>query len=270
MEKQILLQGKAVSYTRSGSGPAVVLLHGFLENLCIWKNLTASLEKSFTVVCIDLPGFGKSDIMAQNHTMPLMADTVNHVLEKENIEHCVMVGHSMGGYVALAFAEKYPAKLKGLVLFHSQAAADDAEAKKNRDRTIEVVKSDHRSFISAFIPLLFAEENVDRFQNGIEQLKTLSELTPVDGICAALAGMRDRDDYLSLLKTIGVPVFFVVGKQDSRIPLEKILPQLEIPKNCEALIIDGVGHMGFIEAKEMTTQAIIHFVERMNEIIVEE
>ncbi len=264
MEKQFLFPGKSINYSMNGSGPVVVLLHGFLENMGIWENLIPFLEKDFTVVCIDLPGFGKSEIVAENHTMPLMAEVVNHVLEEENIEQGVMLGHSMGGYVALAFAEKYPNKLKGLVLFHSQAAADNSEAKKNRDRTIEIVKSDHKGFIGTFIPLLFAEENVAKFGIEITQLKTVSEQTSIAGICAALAGMRDRDDHLQLLKSIDIPVFFIVGKQDSRIAMEKILPQLALPKNCEALILDGVGHMGFIESKEITAQAIKHFAERMN------
>jgi pimeloyl-ACP methyl ester carboxylesterase len=176
----------------------------------------------------------------------------------------------MGGYVSLAFAEKYPDKLIGLVLFHSQAAADDEEGKHKRDRTIEVVKSNHKDFISAFIPLLFAEENVRKFEKEIMHLKMLSEQTSVDGICAALAGMRDRDDHLQLLRSIQFPVFFIVGKQDSRIAMEKIMPQLALPRNCEALILDDIGHMGFIEAKDITTQAIVHFAERMNEKNAEE
>jgi len=186
------------------------------------------------------------------------------VLETENIESCTMVGHSMGGYATLAFAKKYPEKLKGLVLFHSQAAEDDIEAKKNRDRAIEVVKNNHKNFIVDFIPLLFAEENVNKYQNEIAHLKMQAEQTPVTGIYAALAGMRDRDDHFQLLKTIDIPIFFIVGKQDSRISIEKIIPQLRLPKNCEALILDGVGHMGFIEAEEITTEAIKHFADRMN------
>lgn len=264
MQKQVLFQEKTINYTISGNGPVVVLLHGFLENLSIWKNLSFSLEESFTTVCIDLPGFGKSEIIAENHSMPLMAEAVKQVLEIENIENCIMVGHSMGGYTTLAFAKKYPEKLKGLVLFHSQAAEDNIEAKKNRDRAIEVVKNNHKNFIVDFIPLLFAEENVNKYQNEIAQLKMQAEQTSIAGISAALSGMRDRDDHFQLLKSIDIPIFFVIGKQDSRIAIEKIIPQLRLPKNCEALILDGVGHMGFIEAEEITTEAIQHFAERMN------
>jgi len=264
MEKKLLFHEKTIRYTLNGFGPTIVLLHGFLENMDIWESLMHYLEKEFTVVRLDLPGFGKSENIAISHPMPLMADVVNRVLEIENIVECTMVGHSMGGYVALAFAEKYPEKLNGLILFHSQAAADDTEGMKNRDRTIEIVKNNHKEFINAFIPLLFAMENVRKFSSEIAQLKALSEQTSVEGICAALSGMRDRDDHLQSLKSFKFPVFFIVGKQDSRIAMDIILPQLALPKNCEALILDGVGHMGFIEAREITMKAVKHFAERVN------
>jgi len=264
MVKQIAFKQKNLSYNICGSGPAIVLLHGFLEDKNIWDRLSVFLKGQFTVVCVDLPGFGQSENHAETHPMLLMADTVNEVLEAEQIKHCVLVGHSMGGYVSLAFARKYPAKLDGLVLFHSQAAADSEEAKNNRNRTMKVVKSNHKSFVSSFIPSLFAAENVDKFQKEITLLKETSEQTSVEGVCAALAGMRDRNDQLGLLKAFDKAVFFIIGKQDSKISMATIWPQLEIPKNCEALILDGVGHMGFIEAKEITSQAIKHFAERMN------
>jgi len=173
-----------------------------------------------------------------------------------------MVGHSMGGYVTLAFADQYPAKLKGFVLFHSQAEADDADGKINRDRAIDIVKKNHKSFIASFIPLLFAEENVNQFRNEITDLQKISSGTSPEGIVAALAGMRDRKDSSELLKQVDIPVFFIIGKRDSRMSLAKIMPQLELPKNCEALILDGVGHMGFIEAKELTYKALEYFIER--------
>jgi pimeloyl-ACP methyl ester carboxylesterase len=194
--------------------------------------------------------------------MAYMANTVFSVLADEGVEKCVMIGHSMGGYVTLSFAMNYPDKLNGIVLFHSQAAADTEEGKVNRDRTIDIVKGDHYSFIHSFIPSLFAEENVKNYTKEIQALKKLSEKNSTAGIVAALAGMRDRPDYLEILSKIDIPVFFIIGKQDSRISLDIILSQLALPHNCEALILDGVGHMGFIEAKEITYLAIEHFVER--------
>jgi len=168
----------------------------------------------------------------------------------------------MGGYVSLAFAKLYPQKLSGLVLFHSQAASDSAESKKNRDRTIKIVQQNHTAFIHSFIPSLFAEDHVADFSNEIDALRKTAEKTSVKGIVAALLGMRDRESHLDTIEKLQAPVYYIIGKQDSRIPMETIIPQLELPSNCEALIMDEVGHMGFIEAKEKTFLSLEHFLER--------
>lgn len=263
MHKKLTSADGNIHYTIQGKGPAVVFLHGFLEDLSIWDDFSGSLSDRYTVICIDLPGFGQSDVFSENHSMLFMAEKTAEVLEQEHIGKCLLTGHSMGGYASLAFAKYFTDKLSGLVLFHSQAAADTAEGKKNRDRTIDIVNSNHAGFITSFIPSLFAEENVARFSEEIEQLQHIALKTPAEGINAALRGMRDREDHRETLKKLDVPVYFIVGKKDARIPSEVILPQLQLPKNCEALIMDSVGHMGFIEAKERTFLAIEHFAERI-------
>lgn len=262
MEKQLQSDTGSIYYTIKGKGPAVVFLHGFLEDQSMWNDFSDSLKNKFTTICIDLPGFGKSGIFNNEHSMVFMAEKVHQVLEQENITKCTLVGHSMGGYVSLAFSKLFPDKLDGLVLFHSQAAADNLENKKNRDRTIAVVNNNHSGFIYSFIPSLFAEDNMERFSREIEELTHIAENTTTEGIIAALKGMRNREDHFNTLKKLNVPVYFIIGKQDSRIPLASIMPQLELPSNCEALIIDDIGHMGFIEAKEKTLLALEHFVER--------
>lgn len=262
MEKQVDFQGKKINYSVTGTGLPVVLLHGFLENLHIWDDLTGFLQAGFQVIAVDLPGFGKTPVFAENHTMPFMADAVKAVLEAEKVQQAVLVGHSMGGYISLAFAHRFPEMMKALVLFHSHAAGDDEQGKQNRTRTIEVVKKDHKDFIAQFIPLLFAEENVSKYSAEINRLREVSLETSKDGVIAAMAGMRDRDDHLTLLKNAGFPVFFVVGKQDSRIPTEKIMKQLALPEHAEAIILEHVGHMGFIEAPDKIFPVIKDFMER--------
>ncbi len=262
MEKQLKWNGKQVNYITEGTGRPVVLLHGFLENAHIWDDFIAFLESGFRIIAIDLPGFGKTGVFGDQHTMSFMADSVKAVLDAEKVVDTVMVGHSMGGYVSLAFARKYPGFLRGLVLFHSHAAADSEEVRKNRSRTIEVVRQNHKDFISQFIPLLFAEENVSRFASVIQKLREESLQTPATGVMASLAGMRDRADHLELLRKASFPVFFVVGKQDSRISLEKIAPQLLLPVQSEALILDGVGHMGFVEAPAKIFPVLRDFMQR--------
>lgn len=262
MEKHIKLEKGRVYYYLEGNGPAVVLLHGFLEDHSIWNFFTKILSQNYQVLTIDLPGFGKSSVLGEIHTMELMADTVNLILEKEKITKSIVVGHSMGGYVALSLAEKYPEKMEGIVLFHSHAAADDERGKNNRNRTIEAVKSNHKDFISHFIPLLFAEKNQAHFSNEIAKLREAASNYSAEAVIAALAGMRERKDKTEFLKQFNQPVFFIVGKQDSRIEIDKIVAQISLPKNCEALILENVGHMGFIEEKEITLLALQHFFER--------
>ncbi len=262
MEKQIIWLGKQINYLVEGEGQPVVLLHGFLENIHVWDNFINFLKPNFKVLAVDLPGFGKTSVFSDKHGMTFMADAVKAVMDAEDITRTTLVGHSMGGYVSLAFAGKFPELLKGIVLFHSQAAADNDEGKQNRSRTIEVVKKDHKDFIAKFIPLLFAEENVSRFANEISRLREMSLQTTAQGVTAALAGMRDRKDSLGLLKKMDFPVFFVIGKQDSRIPVEKILPQLSLPAHAEAIILDKTGHMGFMETPGKTFPAVGDFLKR--------
>jgi len=262
MEKQLQSDSGSIYYTVKSKGSAMVFLHGFLEDHSIWNSFSNSLSAKYTAICIDLPGFGKSGIFNSEHSMVFMAEKVQQVLEQENINKCILVGHSMGGYVSLAFSKLFPDKLSGLVLFHSQAAADNLEGKNNRDRTIEVVKNNHKGFIYSFIPSLFAEDNIERFSCEIDELIHIAENTENEGIIAALKGMRNRKDHFNTLKKLDVPVYFIVGKQDSRISLASIIPQLELPSNSEALIIDNVGHMGFIEAEDKTLLALEHFAER--------
>ena len=168
----------------------------------------------------------------------------------------------MGGYVSLAFAKLFSEKLNGLVLFHSQAAADTLENKRNRDRTVKLVEKNRTGFIKAFIPSLFAEAHVENYTYEIHKLQATAGETSSEGIIAALKGMRDRVDHSGTLKELQIPIYFIIGKQDSKIPLEIVMQQLALPCDSEALIMDQVGHMGFIEAKRRTLLALQHFVER--------
>ena len=253
---------KNIHFQSSGSGQAIVLLHGFLESSKIWAFFAEKLSNKFQVITIDLPGFGLTDNFSEIHTMELMADTVKAVLDHLKIERCVMAGHSMGGYVSLAFAEKYPKILSGLCLFNSQAAADSEEAKINRDRIIKIIQKNSSVFINEFIPDLFAESNKAKYKDQIERLKLDAAETSKEGIIAALRGMKDRPDSLSLLKSFNKPILFISGKKDKRIPSETILNQAALPHHSEVLLLEGIGHMGYIEAKDKTLMVLRDFVIR--------
>src|ERR1051326_356905 len=149
-----------VRFSDKGKGRAIVLLHGFLESLEIFNGLSDKLSKSFRVISIDLPGHGQTPSLGYIHTMELMAECVKSVLDFSGIRKYVVIGHSMGGYVALAFAEKFPQHIAGLCLFHSTAMPDSEEKKKDRDRAAEVVMHDHTQYVTDLIPKLFAKENI--------------------------------------------------------------------------------------------------------------
>jgi pimeloyl-ACP methyl ester carboxylesterase len=251
-----------INYQITGKGNALVLLHGFLESLEMWESFVKFLSRDLKVVTIDLPGFGKSENFSDTHEMELMADSVKAVFDEESIQSCVMAGHSMGGYVSLAFAKKYPQMLNGLCLFHSHAAADSEEVKTNREQTIKTVEKDHTEFIISFIPDLFAAENVSKYHGEIEKLKASALKTSKKGIIAALRGMKNRDDSTEFLRSFRKPVLFITGKQDKRIPVESILHQASIPPHSELLILENVGHMGFIEAEKTTMRVLNDFATR--------
>ncbi|MDT8393401.1 MAG: alpha/beta hydrolase [Bacteroidales bacterium] len=259
MTGKILYKKKKIWYRISGEGKTIVLLHGFLENMGMWTYFSKKLSENYQVVTIDLPGFGKSECLAQVHLMEQMATAVNKVMKELDIRKCLMVGHSMGGYVALAFAKKYPGKLKGMVLFHSHALADTPEAKVNRNRAIDVVRSDRGTFIYNFFPDLFAPENVEKFDQEIKKMHIDAMNTSPKAIIAALEGMKYRTDKLDVITSARFPILFILGKKDSRIPFEKTLAQAALPPNGEILVLDNVGHMGFLEARKTTLKAIEGF-----------
>ncbi|MCX6287553.1 MAG: alpha/beta hydrolase [Bacteroidetes bacterium] len=254
---------KELHYTDHGKGDPIVLLHGFTEDLRIWKHFSARLSKNYRVVCIDLPGHGKSECIAEAHPMELMVDSVFAVLKYLKLKKCLLIGHSMGGYITLAFASKYPGLLKGFVLFHSHCFADSPEDKRNRTRTVEVVKKDRFGFLSMFIPGLFPEEVRKKFQKEIEFLICCAREIPREGIVAALKGMRERKDQTALLKSTKLPVMFILGLKDSKAPALKLWDMISLPAVSESLILRDCGHMGYIEAPEITLKAIKNFARRV-------
>ncbi len=260
-KEKIKFRDANIAYTISGKGNTLILLHGFLESTLIWKDFVSVLEKHFQVVCIDLPGHGESDCIGYVHEMEMNAEVVYAVLQHLEIKSCVMTGHSMGGYVTLAFAEKYPEVLNGICLFHSTALPDSEEKQRDRDRTINIVKRDAMTFIRAVIPNLFAPANKEKYKVEIDELIARASQMPTQGIIATLEGMKIRKDRTQILKGVKAPVLIIAGKQDTAVPFDSLLPQLALPKHCEALILYNVGHTGFIEAKEETLRVLLNFVE---------
>ena len=253
-----------ICYSNEGKGKVIVLLHGFLENMDIWENFSNELQKKYQVILIDLVGHGNSPLIEETNTMELMAKEVNGLLNALEVSKYVMVGHSMGAYVALAYAELYNDKLNGLGIFHSHAAADTTEGKINRGRAIQVVKENHKDFISSFIPELFTRKNQELYQEEISLLQKTARLIPKENVIATLEGLRQRSDKQALISKLKIPIMFILGKQDSRTPLDKLFLQIEVVKHAEVLILDDVAHMGYIESFDKTLSFVEHFVKVCN------
>lgn len=265
MIKQItMFNGHKIYYSLEGKGTCVVLLHGFTESMDIWDDFFSILKKDFCTLCVDLPGHGQSDCIGETHSMELMAEVVRHVLDIHGIETCVVLGHSMGGYVSLAFAEKYPEMMKGLCLFHSSATADPPETKYNRERTIEYVMRHHTAFLSTFIPDLFAPASRKIHAAAIQALVERAKKMTPESIIAAQRGMMLRPDRTQVLSALKVPVLFILGKLDSRQPFDLVLQQVAFPENALLLSLGGVGHMGYIEAHDATLHTLKTFVQGLS------
>lgn len=252
-----------IDYNKTNeTSKTLVFIHGFLESLDIWTNFYQNLSKAFRVVCIDLPGHGDSAMLGKEHSMQNMANSVKEVLNTLNIKDCILIGHSMGGYVSLAFTDMYPEMVRGLCLFHSTAQADDETKKNNREKMIDIVSADRIQFIKNFIPALYYLDNIQKYTIEIQEQQAISVNISKESIIAALKGMRDRKDYRYMLAETEAPVLFIVGKNDSRIELNDMQQQIGLPKHSEALILDKVGHMGFVEAKLKTLLAVSSFAQK--------
>ncbi len=259
----IKFQKKSIFFTDDGKGKVIVLLHGFTESLKIWKHFSALLSEKYRVICIDLPGHGKSECIDWVHSMELQAEVVRAVLRKKKIKKCLIVGHSMGGYITLAFAGKYPEMLKGFGLFHSHCYADSPEDQLNRDRTIGIVNQDKFGFVSQFIPGLFPLEVHEKFEKEIKKLVKSAEKMPKEAVIAALEGMKTRKDQSALLTNTEIPVLFILGLKDSKAPLQKLWEMITMPKVSQALLLKDCGHMGYIEASAETLAAIQSFAKQI-------
>jgi pimeloyl-ACP methyl ester carboxylesterase len=260
--KNISFRKKKIWYNDQGKGKTIVLLHGYMESSKIWKEFASVLSQVFRVITIDLPGHGKSECVDPVHTMDLMAEVVRKVLKEEKIRKCVMIGHSLGGYVTLAFAQNYPGQLKGIGLFHSHVFEDTPEGKENRDRTVELIKSDKLGFITQFIPGLFPPESRKKFRKEIEKLMKRAGQMKSEAVIAAQEGMKLRPGRLEFLKATKLPVLFIIGAKDMKIPVERTWEMISLPPRAELLLLRDVAHMGFIEAPCETLTAIYSFARQ--------
>lgn len=257
--KNILYKNTKISFTDSGEGSAIVLLHGFLENKKMWKEYIDLFSIKYRVIAIDLLGHGESDALGYVHSMEENANVVQEVLKYLEIEKAIIVGHSMGGYVGLAFAELFPKNINKLVLLNSTSKADSHEKKINRNRAIKAVKQNYVNFVSLAIGNLFSENNRTRLTKEIEEAKIQALKTPLQGIVASLEGMKIRKDRESLLKEDLFPVLLILGKKDPVLNYEESISQIE--NTTAKLVSFEDGHMSQIENKEELKTILLDFFE---------
>ncbi len=266
MEKTILFKNVPVNFRSQGEGTPVVLLHGYLESLNIWDSFADELQYFCRVVAVDLPGHGKSGILDSLHTMELMADAVLAVTDFLNLDKFILIGHSMGGYVTLALAEKAIERLSGFCLFHSTPFADSEEKKENRDREIELVQQGKKELIvNVNIPKAFASNNLELFEAEITRAKEIAMNTPDQGIIAALKGMKLRPDRSDVIAHSPVPVLWIAGKKDNYIDYNIVQSKADILKNGKLLTIENAGHMGFIEEPMLSLKGLLSFFRYASE-----
>lgn len=261
--RTINIEGLTIHYRDEGREHAqtLVLLHGFLQSLDVWSTYVLTYMHSMRVITIDLPGHGLTDVFGKVHSMEFMAGVVKEVLNHAGVDQCVMIGHSMGGYVALAFADKYPYSLRGLGLINSHAMADSEEHRRCREDVCHQVLENRSSFILNFIPSLFDESRKLQLSQDIKDLHDQCLETSTESIIAAQQGMATRPSRLDVLQRLEVPTLFIYGKNDPRIPIEIAVSQALLPHHAEILLLDRVAHMAFIEEREYVKPRIKNFVD---------
>lgn len=249
----------SISYTVKGKGIPVVLLHGFPMDRSVWNGLAEVLQTSYQVITPDLPGFGQSPLLAEGFTLETVATTLLAWLDELRLTDVVLIGHSLGGYVALAMAEQEPNRFKGLGLFHSTSYPDSDEKKESRTKTIDFI---HRNgvlaFTSNFIQPLFANPD----HPAIEEVRQLAIKSTTAAVVGYLQAMRDRADRETILKRFSKPVFILGGEHDKGIPASSLENQAGHCIDPHLFIIPGIAHMGMFEAPEKTGVLLQGFLSR--------
>ncbi|WP_400192342.1 alpha/beta fold hydrolase [Hymenobacter sp. B81] len=244
--------------------PVIVLLHGFGESREIWTDFTRDFPDQYRLLTPNLLGFGTNIHDVRDYSMEAQARYLADYLRQRHVEKALLVGHSMGGYAALAFAERYPDMVAGLSLFHSTALPDTEEKKANRDKNIDFVQRHGvEKFMESFIRPLFAPANRERLIDERCFLEDIGKATPVETVTGALRAMKERPNRTEVLRTAGYPVQFIVGKDDVAVPVESLLPQLALPAESHVLLLDDVGHLGYFEQPEVTRRAVLDFAGRV-------
>ena len=252
-------------YSDRGTGPCLVLLHGYLESGEIWDSFAERIPMGYRLIIPDLPGHGRSGTFGETQSMDDLAGGVRAILEAEGLQKIFLVGHSMGGYVAMAFADLFPDKLQAYCLFHSTCFADSEEKKENRDREISLVLcGKKRQVVGVNIPKAFSVDHVDRMSEEVERARRIALECSDQGIIALLHGMKLRPDRSAVLKDPSLPIMLIGGMKDNYIPVEVFDKLVAMAPHARVLRLKESGHMGFVEEPEKVVPALLEMVDLLS------
>ncbi|QNM85095.1 alpha/beta hydrolase [Polaribacter pectinis] len=260
MQKSITFKNANISFSDEGKGTAVVLIHGFLENSTMWKDIISEISKRNRVITIDLLGHGKTECIGYSHSMELFAETVEAVLKHLRIRRSILIGHSLGGYVALAFAEKNPQKVKGLCLMNSTSNEDDEERKNLRLRANKMIQNNFTNMVRMSFSNLYGEESRIKFKEEMKSALHEALQTPIQGYIAGQEGMRIRPNRNHVLAENDFKKLIIIGKKDPVLNFD--LSLAEAKKTNSEVVVFNDGHMSHIENKLELIEALKSFVKK--------
>ncbi len=249
-----------MNFVDKGNGPTLVFLHGFCESLEIWKDFVPPLSERYRILTVDLPGFGKSPMLDAGFTIDKVADAVNSWVNKIQLTDIVIIGHSLGGYVALSLAERHGERLRGICLFHSTVFPDSEEKKENRNKVAKFVR-DHGvlPYVDTFVPGLFANKS----DIHIPEAHLIAAQTNQATLTGYLAAMRDRPDRSGWWKDSELSKLIIAGKEDTLVPLKASKEMAQIGRNLQYFELEQTAHMGFFEAKSESQIIIARFADAL-------
>jgi len=250
MEK-IKVKDVQIAYERHGKGKPLVLIHGYPLDHSIWNDVAGLLKDKYEVIVPDLRGFGDSTTVESFYTIMDMADDLAGLLDHLKAKRVILAGHSMGGYVALAFAKRYPGRVRGLALISSQLPADSDERKLGRYQTAANVNELGVGIVaSAMTDKLTSSGNIREF------IRPMIERQGKSGIMGALKAMAEREDSTASLAAFKFPIVLIHGQADELIPIERVREAKSILPSAHLVELEAVGHMPMLEAPERVAEAL--------------
>lgn len=264
MEYFVTCGGIPVHVSDSGKGDnTVLLLHGYLETLYIWEEFRTLLPDSSRIVSIDLPGLGLSGSDPYINTMQFAAKVILELLDKLCIMRPVIVGHSLGGYVAQAFLLNYPGRLSGLVNFNSNPYADSPSVAQDRQREVDfILNGKLMQLAQIVVPNMYSKANLRKCDEKITETVEICETHDPSGVAAVVRGMAARQDNVSMLNTPSVPVLFIHGDSDHYYPIEIIEKIKSDLPGCSHAMVPETGHVSFVEDPVKSASLVLDFISK--------